>query len=223
MPGPAMFPTIKLGRYRPLEFADFDTMRRCVEQMPETLNVIVSWLLDDADHPDHEPGEPATFRLITFQPRNSVAAEFYTTRYARAEVEAWLAGYMRARVERWFGWSPAATGLPRPCADGGVSAQDVAAAYLYPHSATPDTVRELSREVEAHRRALRSNRADAPAGFVVGSEDAGRVRIVVDSEVAYGDLDSHPTVGEAYSALAAVTPEDPETRFRVYALHEVTE
>lgn len=66
----------------------------------------------------------------------------------------------------------------------------------------------------------------APAGYVVGWEDDGRVEIALDEsdcpDILLGpDRHAYTEIAGAYAFLAELTPEDPDTTFRVYELREV--
>ncbi|MFI7527518.1 hypothetical protein [Nocardia salmonicida] len=66
-----------------------------------------------------------------------------------------------------------------------------------------------------------------PSGYVVGwQESDGRVTIALDeSEPTPGGPDrfAYADLGDAHMFLAELSPEDPDTAFHIYGLHEVTE
>lgn len=65
-----------------------------------------------------------------------------------------------------------------------------------------------------------------PSGYVVGWQDGDRVEIVLDESelpdlLPGPDRHAYADLGDALGLVAEVGPEDPETTFRVYALHEL--
>lgn len=65
-----------------------------------------------------------------------------------------------------------------------------------------------------------------PAGYVVGWRDGDRVEIVLDKSelpdlLPGPDRHAYAELGDALGLLAEVGPEDPDTVYRVYALHEL--
>jgi len=138
--------------------------------------------------------------------------ELAIDRIARAEYSAWKEGYDAVAAE---------------VAGGSQRAPD----YDDPHpwGERAVAVEKATRAVDALDDLLAAGERqdDAPAvGYVVGwQESDGRVSIALDeSEPNPGggpDRFTYRDPREARQFLAEVAPEDPETRFAVYALHEL--
>ncbi|MFR9773097.1 hypothetical protein [Nocardia sp. SC052] len=90
-----------------------------------------------------------------------------------------------------------------------------------------DRMQADQRTIEAEQRVAELQAAQRPPlGYVVGWQHGGRTFLALDEDEVgiLGDrARTYPAtaLGEAQLFLAECGPEDPDTQFRVYELHEV--